>query len=113
VDCGDLLPDCASGNRRNPLQRHVCLLVTEIGVGFRQCLHGAVGHELIRELVIEAELALDVPAPAEDLALRHEGQTVAATGLQYSASAPSSNRLDPSFFPPFTAAAVDLSPRRR
>jgi hypothetical protein len=39
---------------------------------------------------------------------------VAATGLQYSASAPSSNRLDvldqrTQLFPPFTAAAVDLS----
>jgi hypothetical protein len=74
----------SSGNRRNPPQWHVGLLTTEIGVGFCQSLHGTVGHGLIRELVIETELALDVPAPAEDLALRHEGQTVAATGLQYS-----------------------------
>src|SRR4029079_13234790 len=49
---------------------------------------------LIRELVIEAELALDVPPPAEDLALRHEGESVAATGLQYRGSAASSNCLD-------------------
>jgi hypothetical protein len=39
---------------------------------------------------------------------------VAATGWQYGASAPSSIALtflinEPSFFPPFTAAAVDLS----
>src|SRR4029079_7292611 len=38
--------------------------------------------------------ALDVPPPAEDLALRHEGQSVAATGLQYRGSAASSNCLD-------------------
>ncbi len=100
MDCGDLLPDCASGNRRNPRQRHVCLLVTEIGVGFRQCLHGAVGHELIRELVVEAELALDVPAPAEDLACATRARLWPPLGCNIVPVPPAAIVLTPASFLP-------------
>jgi hypothetical protein len=108
----------SSGNRRNPRQRHVCLLVTEIGVGFRQCLHGAVGHELIANWLSRPSWPLTFQPQPKTSPCATRARLWPPLGCNIVPVPPAAIALtflinEPSFFPPFTAAAVDLSPRRR